>query len=42
MEPRVIGLMLLVLVINLTGTLPLITELKKRRAEWKNLLEEEK
>jgi len=42
MEPWVIGLMLLVLVINLTGTLPLITELKKRRAEWKNLLEEEK
>ena len=37
----VAGLILLVLVINITGTLPLIAELKKRRAEWKRLLEEE-
>lgn len=36
------GLMALVMVINLTGTLPLISELKKRRLEWKQLLEEEK
>jgi hypothetical protein len=36
------GLMVLVMVINLTGTLPLISELKKRRQEWKMLLEEEK
>ena len=35
------GLMALVMVINLTGTLPLISELKKRRLEWKQLLEEE-
>ena len=37
----VAGLILLVLVINITGTLPLIAELKKRRAEWKRLLAEE-
>ena len=37
----VAGLILLVLLINVTGTLPLITELKKRRAEWKQLLSEE-
>ena len=37
----VAGLILLVLVINITGTLPLIAELKKRRAEWKQLLAEE-
>lgn len=36
------GLMALVMVINLTGTLPLVSELKKRRLEWKILLEEEK
>ena len=36
------GLMALVMVINLTGTLPLVSELKKRRLEWKMLLEEEK
>lgn len=41
MEIWVVGLMLLVLLINVTGTLPLVTELKKRRAEWKALLEEE-
>ena len=35
------GLMALVMVINLTGTLPLVSELKKRRLEWKMLLEEE-
>ena len=41
-ELWVAGLMLLlVLLINLTGILPLIAELKKRRMEWKNLLEEE-
>jgi hypothetical protein len=36
------GLMVLVMIINLTGTLPLVAELKKRRQEWKMLLEEEK
>ena len=41
MELWVIGLMLLVLLINVTGTLPLVSELKKRRQEWKALLEEE-
>ena len=37
----VAGLILLVLVINITGSLPLLAELKKRRAEWKQLLSEE-
>lgn len=41
MELWVMGLMLLVMVINVTGILPLAAELKKRRAEWKQLLEEE-
>jgi len=41
MELWVVGLMLLVLLINVTGTLPLVSELKKRRQEWKKLLEEE-
>lgn len=41
MEIWVIGLMVLVLLINVTGMLPLVSELKKRRAEWKALLEEE-
>ena len=36
------GLMALVMIINLTGILPLAAELKKRRQEWKQLLEEEK
>ena len=36
-----VGLMLLVMLINVTGMLPLVTELKKRRLEWKALLEEE-
>lgn len=36
-----VGLMLLVLLISLTGLLPLISEWKKRRREWKQLLEEE-
>lgn len=36
-----VGLMALVMVINLTGILPLTAELKKRRQEWKLLLEEE-
>ena len=36
------GLMVLVMIINLTGILPLVAELKKRRQEWKMLLEEEK
>ncbi len=40
-ELWVAGLMLLVLLINATGILPLFAELKKRRAEWKCLLEEE-
>lgn len=40
-ELWVAGLMLLVLLINVTGSLPLIAELKKRRMEWKSLLEEE-
>ena len=40
-ELWVAGLMLLVLLINVTGSLPLFAELKKRRIEWKNLLEEE-
>lgn len=35
------GLMMLVMVLNLTGILPLVAELKKRRQEWKLLLEEE-
>ena len=37
-----IGLMLLVMAINVAGTLPLVAELKKRRQEWQQLLEEEK
>ena len=37
----VAGLILLVLLINVAGSLPLIAELKKRRAEWKQLLSEE-
>jgi len=41
MDLWVIGLMLLVMVINITGILPLVGELKKRRGEWKSLLEEE-
>ncbi len=41
MEIWVIGLMLLVLIINFTGILPLAAELKKRRQEWKELLKEE-
>ena len=28
------GLMVLVMIINLTGILPLVAELKKRRLEW--------
>ena len=35
------GLMMLVMVLNLTGILPLAAELKKRRQVWKLLLEEE-
>ena len=41
-ELWVAGLMLLVLLINVTGSLPLFAELKKRTMEWKSLLEEEK
>ena len=37
----IIGLMLLVTLINLSGILPLVSELKKQRAVWKQLLEEE-
>ena len=40
-ELWVVGLMQLVLLINVTGSLPRIAELMKRRLEWKNLLEEE-
>ena len=36
-----VGLMLLVMLINFTGILPLYAEWKKRRAEWKQLLAEE-
>ena len=36
-----IGLMLFVMVINVSGILPLAAELKKRRQEWQKLLEEE-
>ena len=35
------GLMLLVMLINLSGILPLASELRKQRALWKKLLEEE-
>ena len=41
MDVWVVGLMLLVLLINLTSILPLAAEMKKRRAEWKQLLSEE-
>ena len=41
MDVWVVGLMLLVFLINLTGILPLAAEMKKRRAEWKQLLSEE-
>lgn len=41
MDLWLVGLMLLVLIINFTGILPLAAELKKRRQEWKLLLEEE-
>jgi len=41
MELWVMGLLALVLLINITGTLPLVSEWKKRRKEWKALLEEE-
>ena len=41
MEIWVAGLMLLVMLMNVTGILPLAVELKKRRVEWKALLEEE-
>lgn len=36
-----VGLMILVMLINVTGLLPLISEWKKRRQEWKQLLKEE-
>lgn len=36
-----VGLMVLVMVINIMGMLPLAAELKKCKAEWKTLLEEE-
>jgi len=41
LELWVAGLLLLVMIINITGILPLAAELKKRRQEWKALLEEE-
>lgn len=41
MDLWVVGLMILVMVVNLTGMLPLITEWKKRRKELKQILEED-
>ncbi len=41
MELWILGLMALVLVINLSGVLPLVTEWKKRRRELKTILAEE-
>ena len=41
LELWVSGLLVLVMLINLTGILPLVGELKKRRKEWRSLLEEE-
>lgn len=41
MEVWVIGLMGLVMLINLTGLLPLYQEWKKRRAEWKQIIAED-
>ena len=41
MDLWVVGLMLLVMFINIAGILPLFSELKKQRAQWKKLLEEE-
>ena len=36
-----VGLLMLVMVMNIIGILPLASELKKRRQEWKMLLAEE-
>lgn len=36
-----VGLLVLVMVMNITGIIPLAAELKKRRQEWKKLLLEE-
>lgn len=41
MELWVIGLMVFVLIINLTGMLPLITEWKNRRKELKQIIAED-
>lgn len=41
MEPWVLGLMALVLVINLTGALPLVSEWKKQRALLKEILDQD-
>ena len=41
MELWVIGLLCFVMIINLTGLLPLFAEWKKRRTELKRILEEE-
>ena len=41
MEMWVLGLMVFVMVINLSGLLPLVAELKKRRQELKEILAEE-
>ena len=41
LELWVIGLMAFVLIINLSGLLPLVAELKKRRKELKEILAEE-
>ncbi len=40
-EPWILGLMSLVLLINLSGILPLAAEWKKRRQELKQILEED-
>ena len=41
LELWTMGLLVLVLLINLSGVLPLYAQLKKSRAQWKRLLEEE-
>ena len=41
MELWILGLMALVLIINLTGMLPLVSEWKKRRRELKEIIAED-
>ena len=40
MDLWIIGLIALVLLINLTGLLPLVSELRKRRAELKSIMDQ--